>query len=367
MVVAVVVLAAGMAIWSRQRDPEPVTPVKPAPLAPLPPLEQLRAAIQSEAAAQQNPWVLAHAMLALGPDVQLGDRTARKALDGLLRRDDNGPYFDLMDAQGGLGEVHPHLVLKVLSDVAATDPLCQELLHRAIATFRRPNRFENWNDSAWFLEALHRLGVAKTQPLGTSGDTVATLFAGAHQQLLYAQRVVEALLQQPEFRRPQGNVPVDVGGVWSYTCGGQHLLQAQLLAARYAGTTERAQLLSVLQTFGQRLDAEYSFRVAERTRAVQSGVNPNSALLQTALSLLKLLGHALETLAYARDAGIGDPAKLEQQAHQTRARLLGVLEELTAKSDLRQLFPGARKRAPKDWLLWFGDGCHALHGLRLWE
>lgn len=364
MVVAVVALVA-LLVWSRNREVAPDDkPVVPA--VTLTPLEQLRAAVQVEAATVQNPWVLAHTLLALGADAQVNGASVRETLNGFVRTGPAGPHFDLM-TPSGLGEVHPHLVLKVLAETHPDDPLVAHLMQTAFVTFERPLRFEGWNDAAWLLEALGRRRVAANTPLGQHGERVDTVYAGAVLQLQRAQTVVDDLLQQQPFRRPAGDNSPDVGGVWSYTCGGQHLLHAVLFAQ--GGCPGLPPLTDgfPIKTFLKRLEAEYQFRIAEREHAVAQGVNSNEALRRSSVALLKLLGHGLETLAYARDNGIGDAEQLQKTALQTRTRLLGVLEELASKIDLRKLFAAARNQASNDWLLWFGDGCHALHGLRLWH
>lgn len=333
-------------------------------------VDRLAAVLRAEVGEVPVPWVLGHGLLAFGASLELADGEGAGELlfRRFLRHRPEGIGFDLLLTDGRPGEVHPHLVLKIWSEVQPGDVRNRELALAASARLARPARFEEWNDVAWFLEGAARLGLPADQPLAEVGYTLGELARDLLATLESADAVVEACLDRSPFERPPANAPLAESGTWAYTCGGQHLLQALLVAAPYlTEPEEHARLLARVDVFQHRLVAEDDFRRYERERATSHGISPVEALRESALLRLKLLGHGLETLARARASGIGDPRTLSATAAWTRARLLDLLDELAREIELGQLLARLRAVDLARWQLWFGDGCHALHGLGLWE
>ena len=143
-----------------------------------------------------------------------------------------------------------------------------------------------------------------------------------------------------------------------------HLLvsaESELLDA-----AERTRLAQRISVFLQRLEGEFQFRQREEALAIASGVSPVRAKRQSSQALLKLLGHALETLARAQQARIGDDEAVDAAILTTRGRLEELwrvyLEVLDPHGTLlAKLYQGD----PQAWERWFGDGCHALRGYKL--
>ncbi len=118
--------------------------------------------------------------------------------------------------------------------------------------------------------------------------------------------------------------------------------------------------------FLKQIRAEYEFREQEYKRAVAAHVSPRKARTMTTIAELKLLGHALETMARARDAGLISKEELLPHAKWAREKLLLCIQLACQDLDLAKLLPKLRKVNPYRWQRYFGDGCHAIRGLNLW-
>lgn len=359
--VVVVLLAGGASLWWLLQPEKSEDTQAQA-------FEEFQNLLQQEAGAVVNPWVLAHLALAFGPDIQ--DACSRLENDFLKRRADF-IGFDIHGPGGSLGEVHPHLVLKTWTELGWNEALCRELAAAAIESFRWPTNYEEWNDTAWLLEALGRLGYDAQTPIA-GNHTLAELTVGALTRVEEAHRVVEAALARRAkqgFQRPGGAGPPSIAGIWAYTCGGQHLLQGVLVAAEHGllPATEKDRLRRRVSVFLERLEGETEFRLAERKRALGAGISPIRVEAQYLRSLLKLHGHGLETLARAQRANMAPASEIEAAARASREFVLTMPQQLLDRGvDLVALMPKFRNQAPLDWQLWFGDGCHAIRGLSYW-
>jgi hypothetical protein len=130
--------------------------------------------------------------------------------------------------------------------------------------------------------------------------------------------------------------------------------------------SEKKRILTTIDLLPKRVVAETGFREREKAAAVSAKVAPLVAQHQCRLSLLKLNGHAMDTLGRARDAGLGEAAALRDAASWSRATLERTVGDFQAMADLARYLPAIRTGEPGTWRLWFGDTCHAIHGLSLW-
>jgi hypothetical protein len=332
-----------------------------------------------DAGAEADPWTLAHVLLALSPDDADLRRTWIDRLEEkwLLRDELSRASFPLR-SPAGRGEQHPHLVLKVLAEVAlerddaAARALADELAEDAIAEFSSPGDFRAWNDVAWLLHGLALLAADAGSPLraetrlGDGEFTLGSLALGALEQVERADRVVEdALAAEAGFTRPSGDEPPEQAGIYAFTCGGQHLLQGVLAAAvvGWIPASESERIDRRVDVLVRRLDAEDDFRRREEERALAAGISELRAARMRVQSTLKLHGHALETLALARRAQTRSPrcADAAVREHDRVIQLLRLREfTIDPRGDIA---PRWRTEDPLAWELWFGDGAHALHGL----
>lgn len=333
-------------------------------------LHLLDAVVHSQVARGDSPWGIAHALLAFGPELKLDEE---KALDVLKREYllSDPARFPLHGKEpGSLGEVHPHLVLKTLAELDVESPVCLDLVTAAVQGFTWPTSYEEWNDSAWLLEACVRLTLPKDELI--AGRRLDAFAAAAFEELWQADELVRQLLDEhgvEGFRRPSATGGPDECGVWAYTCGGQHLLQGLVLAYRggyLSKQTHEERMKETLETFLRRIDGESAFRAAEKKRALDAGKAPLTVECRTALPLLKLYGHALETLHRARGTGLLPEADLQSKADDLVGKLRRLVEGIDELGDLGEIIDRVHERDISQWYLWYGDGCHAVRGLKLW-
>lgn len=338
-------------------------------------LDFLRTVISGEARFADSPWAISHALLAFGPELTLegGEKAVHRLTTKLLRDDPaKGPHFELTGTPEAIGEMHPHLAFKTLAETGVEAELRARLAAAAMKNFQFPVTYENWDDTAWLLTALILSpGFSSTTKLGSSGRTLGDLAQGALSQVEAGDALVARSLAEggvENFRRPSGGKGTEESGIWAFTCGGQHLLQASITAFQKGvlPASERERLAARIKLLPQRVAGESGFREREKAGALAKGADPIVAQHNCTLSLLKLNGHAMETYAKARDAGLGNPTELKTSADQCHATLERTVGEFQAKADLTKYLPLIRTGQPPTWRLWFGDGCHAIHGVGMW-
>ena len=338
-------------------------------------LQHFQALMKQEIALEKSEWTVAHGMLALDLSDQ-ADRQLLPQLEKRLRanakvRDKHGYGFRSNHAHDGreIGEGHPHVVLKTLAELELFPELRTQLLESALTYWRPPRFTAEYNDSAWLVEACARLFASEQKQPSPAQKAWAVKLL---EQLENFDAPVEAALARidagKKFQRPSGAAPIEVAGTWALTCGGQHLLQGLLVCAQHGWYPEtyRQRLAQRVEVLIRRARAEYQFRELEYERAIAARVSKTRARRETSIAQLKLLGHALETLARARDASLLDAKRLEDEARWIRQRLLRSIQLAANELDLLKLLPKLRKDVPLKWQRWFGDGCHALRGLQLW-
>lgn len=344
--------------------------------------------IVTMAARENDPWVLSHAMLALSPGGEGPRSTWIEALtEEWLRRDEEGRPFFPLHVEVGRGEQHPHLVMKALAEVGVEsgDPaaisLALELAARAVARATPPDDWREWNDTAWFLHGIATLtahgkgswssdtvlGAEVGAEVGAGGWTIGRLATEALARVEEGDRVIEeALGVAGPFVRPAGDGPPTTAGTYAYTCGGQHLLQAVVAAFRagFLPDTDRDRVAARIGILVQRLDAEEDFRAREEKRALAAGVSAIRAARFRAAASLKLHGHGLETLALAHEALPRSRPGIELAMERTVTRVRELIRTRVQLLDPDgTIAPRLREEDPVAWEMWFGDGCHALHGL----
>ena len=76
-----------------------------------------RGRVQAEVGERPSPWTFAHALLAFGPEETVGEDRIRGVLleRWLIDQPPRGKHFALEGTNGGLGEQHPHLIVKTLT------------------------------------------------------------------------------------------------------------------------------------------------------------------------------------------------------------------------------------------------------------
>lgn len=366
-------------------DPITVTPVAPsqthrsALASPLPPRgEALRKALRDHVRVHgrvaDHGWLLGHTLLGLGPDLTLEDGTL--AVDHLFTA---FAHTVPLAPRPGLRfpkrvdavpvEPHTDLMLKLVTDLGLppTRAVTVQGTEHTLADLWRGSLHRGWieddalaypsyNDAAWAL-----FGLSTWAP-----DDLSWTAEGGHAMTLdgFTHRVVDQLVEETAFlaeaREAGTGFEKRKQGIFAYTCGGAHFLQAAVraVARGFGAPGDRARMMDQV--------ALSRFRYPVELRILDEALSshPEYALLLL-VQRLKSTGHHLETLHRASALGML-PAEegLADEVASVRKDVLRTLEQLVALGAFEQM---ARIRTQREqtWLDLVGDAAHALHALDL--
>lgn len=320
-----------------------------------------RRLIERHAATPDDPWALAHGIRALGRDFGF---KGEKAVASILRtsvkeKEINGKRYLYIPSTI---EVHTNMFLKTFLEAGV--PLDQEvpvngrsyslkdLGEGAKALFAFDPKTFDKNDLAWSLIAFSELR--------------ATEWENAYGQRIRLKEVaafgLKALQEATEGIKPyaQNALPLPQKmPIHRFTCGGTHLVYSLLVAAKhgYLGAEGRDRLQEQLRMLIYRLQADPDLIDRYYQRLAQA---PGVEVFR-ADAKLKLLGHALECLGYAKRHGLFRPGRMEGER-------IGKAEE-----EVRAFFTyfggldlqAVRQRSAQLHQQIVGDLCHAFRGMRL--
>jgi hypothetical protein len=315
--------------------------------------------VRAHAATPEQPWALTHALLALGPELKVGESAAIDLLFSRWAAHEEGhPGFPTV-AEGVAVEPHPDLVLKTLVELGVPPTRSVEVAGRASTVaalyagasargWAAPDRpAATWDDSAWTLHAL----AAWTAPHEARLD--AATAAAAAQLVQDMAPIADAL-------RSGAPLVKERQGIFGYACGGAHWLQAvgTLVGRGHGGAEDRAAMVGVLPAHLGRLEAELALTDA----AIEA--HPDYRLLLV-VQRLKLLGHWLETTHRLAALGLlpadAEARRRVAEANEALAATVEALDAAGAWTDLSAI----RAEREQTWLDLLGDGSHALRALEL--
>ncbi len=378
---------ASAAVHGTSALPRPVLPKRtahtPVPLVSTPDIErvlqELRLVVQTHGVNAADPWALAHALLALGPDLELpGGASAVDHLFSEFALESASHDVSLVrfprkaSRDGATVKVEPHtdLLLKVLTEIGVRldRPVTVEGVEHRVGDLWQQSVLKTWldsrtgessfdspNDMPWGMQ-----GIAAHAPEGLawtaegrdmSLDDLANLLV--HVLTEESSELLTAMQTGGSFQK-RGQ------GIFKYTCGGAHLLQgAAFVVARGFGeeaTRKKVALQGPLAIF--RLPRELEIYAELLARS------PQHELVLMAQQL-KFTGHWLESVHKMAAMGLfaPDPAQQEVMAQATQALIASVVA-LKAKGALDNL-SSIRTQNPQLYLDLVGDSAHAIHGLEL--
>jgi hypothetical protein len=319
----------------------------------------------------ENPWALAHGLLAFGRDFQTRDGRSALLVAASYAQPEGGPKprYDFPLAHGGKPvEPHSYLLVKTFLELGLAPSFTftardgakidvRRLLTDMRASLREPKSDAEWHDAAWWLSAL------ELHPVPGQPD-LARLREAALVRLEADDAVLVAEPADPFApSAPMGAAKRSKSHIYGHPCGGLHFVQAVLRGASATRDAPvRARVHRQLALLLRRYEAERTL-YADTLRA-QPG-----ALLLVSGQQLKFFGHLLETLALADELGVlRDDAALAGAVTAARRRaasdLLRTLSQLEQERAYLRL-PELSAQRPQLALDLVGDGCHALHGLRV--
>ncbi len=350
----------------------------PAPLAPSDDVAATRAllaeVVRVYALDPENPWAVAHGLLALGPDLTLTNGVS--AVDFLFAEYaqevtvGDASLLRFPTARGAI-RIEPHTDLLLKSFAAAglspeREVVAAEKPHRLGDLYRgalartwvdgaRVSASGAWNDTPWTLQGLATW--APSELAWTADGHEMTLDGLTHAVVVKLDAeyafIRKALAEGGTFEK-RGQ------GIFAYTCGGAHLLQgaAYAVARGFGEEGDRATVQAQIPALYARVDVE----LAQVDAALRARPDYTVILL---VQRLKFLGHFLETAHTLAALGLYTPdaaqrAKLDQAAAQLVATVAVIHQ-----GKLFERLPELRAKDEQVYLDLVGDAAHALRGLDL--
>lgn len=378
---------APVPIWTRDnigelvpRAPERTTRVaRPIPTLPAydVALQVLNNVVERYAGDPDNPWAIAHGVLARGAAFRMTD--GREAIPHLFSayaeaHEVGGRSLVGFPAAVGAIRVDPHtdLQLKNMQEagVAPDAVFVTRAGERSIADLYRytllrtylvaqtnHSSYQNPNDMPWGLQAL------ATWAPGPEVQWVA--LDGTPMDLDFLADFVVAVLTQESafmFEAMQKGQEVRREGqpLFSYTCGGAHLVQgaAYAVARGFGSPTSRKAVEAQVPLLFYRLPHE----LAQYDEAMKRNPKFRTQLL---VQRVKYLGHFLETMSKLQAMGLYTPDDRQVQLLEGAAQNLTLAVDALQKSGALDNLPAIRAKDEQLYLDIVGDSAHAVRGLEL--
>ncbi|MDP2312070.1 MAG: hypothetical protein Q8P41_04135 [Pseudomonadota bacterium] len=374
-------------VWTTQNIAQlvPVAPTRrttvarPIPAAPKydAVLQTLGTLVETWAGDPDNPWAIAHGLLARGTSFRLVDE--REAVPHLFTAyAEPRPVgaHTLLGFPRSLGDVrvepHTDLLLKNLGEIgvppdatyptrAGTVPVADLYRYTLLKTFLVPAKnqssYEGPNDMPWGLQALAQWAPpGELQWIAEDGTPMDLDFLASFTVAVLTKEsgfLFEAMQRGQGFTR-QGQP------LFSYSCGGAHLLQgASYAVARGYGTPkDRKAIEAQVPLMFYRLPIE----LAVYDDALKQNPKHKIRLL---VQRMKFLGHFLETMGKMEAMGLYVPDEKQAQALEGAAQNLVLTVEALTKAGTFDNMETLRTKDEQLFLDVIGDACHAVRGLEL--
>ena len=322
-----------------------------------------------------NAWAVAHALIVFGPDVKLSD--GRLAVDAMFEqwaktKEFEGQKLAAFPSMEGRIPVEPHpgLMLKSIAE-AGVDPTHNVKLkdgtevpvsslyrYAAHQTYVDGDKVVpgKWNDTPWLLQGLatwapEKFGWTAKGGHETNLDALTTAVAtqlAKETKFLHDAMASGATVQ----KRKQG--------IFSYTCGGAHLIQgvAYATARGYGKPEDRERMSAEVDALIFRIDIELN---AVDQLIPQAPQYKSKLLAQR----LKFLGHTLESVHKMAALGLVELDEPKKEAlRRVRREIASTVQMIQAEGLFDQL-EQVKKQDYQLYLDLVGDSAHAMRGLML--
>jgi hypothetical protein len=215
--------------------------------------------------------------------------------------------------------------------------------------------FVNPNDMPWGLQAVATYAGPELtwQSNGYSQDLNTLTEFVVHVLTMESNGLFQAMTQGGEFKK-------DRKGIFSYTCGGSHLLQgaAYLVGKGFGGKAEREKIEAQITLAFWRFPRELALyaRLLEK--------EPKHELVLT-VQRLKFIGHWIESLNKMAAMGLFDPTPDQQAAMGEAVLLLVETAKTLKKTGAMDNLASLRQGNEQLYLDIVGDSAHAVRGMEL--
>ena len=340
-------------------------------------LQVLGTVVEEYAGDPDNPWAVAHGLLARTANFRLTD--GREAVPHLFATyAEPRPVGTLalvgFPASRGPIRIEPHtdLLLKSMGEVGvppdATFPtsggtasIADLYRYTLLKTFlviegSRTN-FDGPNDMPWGLQALAQWAPpGELQWIAQDGspmdlDALASFTVAV---LTKESAFLFAAMQKGQTFTRQGQ------GLFTYTCGGAHLLQgaSYAIARGYGTAKDRKAIEAQVPLMFYRLPIE----LAVYEDAMRRQPKYKTKLL---VQRMKFLGHFLETMSKMQAMGLYTPDDAQLLALEGAAQNLTLTVDALRKQGTFDALPALRKTDEQLYLDVIGDSAHAIRGLEM--
>ncbi|MFM8410044.1 MAG: hypothetical protein ACKOCT_07180 [Alphaproteobacteria bacterium] len=320
-----------------------------------------RRALAADPGVPNLPWLWAHVILALGPDVKRNGKPIIEPMvaDALELVTIEGKPYPRFAPQV---ERHPFHFLQILQAVGIpyerrfVTPRGtysrREIVSGSEAVFE-PGR-PDADEASWTICVLaHEFPPSKDRFRTARGAEVAVSDL-VENHLRDTEEAYAPIFASMDEGKGYGRGPIH-----SKACNGAHLVYGLIDALRYGYRGH-----SLPERFDRLLRATI-FRLQLEQKLVDATLRSPDPMTRLNADAIKLsfLGHLIEDIGYGVSCGV---VKLDdkQQEAVARARLqLGaVVERIGGEHDLDRL----RAEVPNAYSVLLGDACHALRGVRFW-
>lgn len=332
--------------------------------------------VDEHASDPDNPWAIAHGIIARGEAFTVSGEPAvpflyanyaevseidGKRLVAFPRKTDAGleiePHTDLMLKAISEVGVDPHTVVHVHGEeFEIADTWRHSLATTYLDKKTGDSSFDSPNDMPWGVQALTLWapkGLRWTSFTGTemSMDDLTKLMV--HVLTKESDFMIRSMMAGQGFEKRKQ-------GIFSYTCGGAHLLQGSIaaVASGFGGADETEKM----RIQGQLLFYRFPIEVGIYQQAMKDHPEHELILLS---QQLKFTGHWLESVHKLMAAGLYTPNSIEQQTLNSAVDLL-----ISTTKELKALgaFDNLAEIDAKNHQLYLdlvGDSAHAIRGVEL--
>lgn len=373
-------------VWTTRniRDLVPVAPARsnpvPKPIPALPAydgaLAAMGAVIDTYDGDPDNPWAVAHGVLARGKDFRLSDgREAIPHLFASYAEPRTAGDYTLLGFPASLGairvEPHTDLLLKNLTEVGVDPaavfttrngqvPVADLYRWTVLKTFlvakQNHSSFTDPGDISWNLQALATWAPGELQWIAVDGTPMDLDDLTSFDVAVLLQEsafMLQDMQRGQDFQR--AGQPL-----FAYPCGGAHLVQgvAHAVARGYGTPKDRKVVEGQVPLLFYRLPVELGIYDAALRE------HPEYKLKLT-VQRLKFLGHWLETISKMQAMGLFVPDAAQLTQIEGAAQHLVVTVDNLKKQGALDNLPAVRKKDEQIYLDIIGDSGHAVRGLEL--
>ena len=341
----------------------------------------LKKIIQQHGLSGDDPWAMAHAILALGPEAELtsGEKAIDKLFDFATIKMINKrsfPYFPkekLIKGEPVMVEPHAHLMAKVLTEIGVSPQrrivvdqteFAMDDFYKGIILSSHMNVYTNVSsyagsdDVAWSTQALAAILDPGQQWQAENGQVMSTkdltLFLGAVLKKETAS-LKKSMAAGANFKK-------DGKGIFQYTCGGAHVIQASAYSVARGFGNEATD-----KEIKEQIDLLF-YRFPRELKIYDELMKSNPEYkVKLLVQRLKFVGHFLETAQKMAMLGLYEPDKNQLlMMHGAMDQLVLITTALHREGVYQALY----SLKTSDLQLYrdvLGDTCHAFYAMRLFN